>query len=261
MSETPGRVLVVDFEPSTLRSTVDLLGRCGGDVLSADSVERLAEAMAGEHPPTVVVMEPDLETADGFELCRALTTGDSDRPAIILASYSLRGTEARRRAEEIGARFLERPFDDAALVEAVREALEREPSAAQAEAPAGAIAEEGPRPIVDAQFESWLERTFPDPASATPEELAAAKERMATQPATDAQRSGWFVGATIVAAIGLAALLAWNLWHEDAVRASSIPKRPALDAPARSARAALSRPVPAPARTLPVPALPECSVD
>lgn len=142
------RVLVVDFDPGTLESTVTLLKGRGFEVVAASSLEQVERALIPD-APDVALVEPALHGVDSYELCSLIHGSAAHSPSIILASHKMKGEALRFRASEVGADlFFERPINDRTLVQAIAEAVS---SAGAADADAAARARSRLRAVPPAE--------------------------------------------------------------------------------------------------------------
>lgn len=117
------QVLIVDFEPGSAAATRALLEAAGVEVVVAGSTKELEPFLTRE-PPPIVVLEPMLPGVDGFRFIRALKTRGPRGPLVVAASRIFKGPRYRVMAQEAGAdQVLERPQDDALLVESVEQVL------------------------------------------------------------------------------------------------------------------------------------------
>ncbi len=114
------RVLVIDSDAVTLGETVQLLERRGYDVVAASGPVEARRALS-DGCPRVVVIEPAMDGADGFQLGRDVLSACGDKtPVLVMASHRLHGRAAQLRAKESGAfLYVERPQQDKVLIDAV----------------------------------------------------------------------------------------------------------------------------------------------
>jgi two-component system, NtrC family, response regulator HydG len=117
------RVLVVDDEPAARGGLEKLLKGEGFQVdVASDGVEALA--IAGEHPPDVVVTDLKMPNMDGIELMKKLHEIDPSVPVVVATAFGDVGSAVN--AMRAGAEdYLTKPIDFDALVVAVERALER----------------------------------------------------------------------------------------------------------------------------------------
>lgn len=114
---TPRKILVIDFEPSRLRGTRELLEGAGYSCETVGSTTELSGALSAGLPP-IVLIEPMLPGQDGFALCRAMKRGEFGAvPHVILGARIFRGQRYKAMAKDAGADiFLQRPDHDALLI-------------------------------------------------------------------------------------------------------------------------------------------------
>ncbi len=117
------RVLVVDDEPAARGGLEKLLKGEGFQVdVASDGVEAIA--VAGEHPPDVVVTDLKMPNMDGIELMKKLHEIDPSVPVVVATAFGDVGSAVN--AMRAGAEdYLTKPIDFDALVVAVERALER----------------------------------------------------------------------------------------------------------------------------------------
>jgi len=122
MREDGGRVVcIVDDDVSLRRSLRNLLTSVGFRVETFPSAEAFLESGYRQNTGCMVL---DLRMAgvSGLELLRHLAATDARLPVIILTAHG--DADTRQRSLQAGAAaFLEKPFQSAALVDAVRTAL------------------------------------------------------------------------------------------------------------------------------------------
>jgi len=122
MGKHDGRVVcIVDDDASLRRSLRNLLMSVGFRVETFESAEAFLEVI---HRDGIgcVVLDVRMAGMSGLDLLRHLVATGSRIRAIILTAHA--DDETRRRALEAGAvAFLEKPFQSAALLDAVRTAL------------------------------------------------------------------------------------------------------------------------------------------
>ena len=95
----------------------------------AETFASAAEFLAYERPPGVacVVLDIRMPGISGLDLQQQLATTRPELPVVIITGHA--DAETRQRALDCGAiAVLYKPFDDAALLDAVAQALERAPS-------------------------------------------------------------------------------------------------------------------------------------
>lgn len=116
------QVLLIDDDPhlrQALRQTLDLAGL---KVATLDDARQLDTAQCKDWPG-VVVSDIRMPGIDGMELLRQLHEQDADLPVILITGHG--DVPLAVEAMKAGvADFLEKPFDDEALLSAVRAALD-----------------------------------------------------------------------------------------------------------------------------------------
>jgi len=114
-------VCIVDDDASLRRSLRNLLMSVGFRVETFQSAELFLESVPRENPGCVV-LDLRMPGMSGLDLLRQLAATGSRIPVIILTAHG--DDETRRRSLQAGAvAFLEKPFQSAALLAAVRTAL------------------------------------------------------------------------------------------------------------------------------------------
>ena len=128
----PFTVFIVDDDAGVLKALSRRLSKRGYDVLAFDSSEKFLK----EHDPQVpgcLVLDLSLPGIDGLQLQQALTAGERHRPIIFISGQG--DIPSTVRAMKAGAiDFLAKPIDDAALLEAIAKAQERDTEDRQASA-------------------------------------------------------------------------------------------------------------------------------
>jgi two-component system response regulator FixJ len=120
MPERP-TVYVVD-DDDAVRDSVRLLLETNGQrvrtfAMAADLLSALPAALVG-----CLVLDYQMSGTNGLELIAALRTRNVNLPVILITGACNPGI--RRRAKQAGvSKFLEKPFADGALLEAIREAM------------------------------------------------------------------------------------------------------------------------------------------
>ncbi|MDH6143765.1 DNA-binding response OmpR family regulator [Kitasatospora sp. GP30] len=131
----PGRILVIDDDPTVAEVVAGYLTRAGHQVdLAADGTQGLALARA--HRPSLVVLDLMLPGIDGLEVLRRLRAAEdgADLPVVLLTA---KGDEADRiLGLELGADdYVTKPFSPRELVLRVQSVLRRARAAAPGAAP------------------------------------------------------------------------------------------------------------------------------
>jgi FixJ family two-component response regulator len=118
---SPATVLVVDDDPSVLRSLKRLISASGFAVQTFDCP---AELLASETPRcnACLVVDIDMPEMNGIEMCEALKGSGRRLPAILITGRT--DTRTRLLAEKSDAvAVLFKPFDEAPLLDAIARAL------------------------------------------------------------------------------------------------------------------------------------------
>ena len=115
-----GPILIVEDDPTLMRSIARNLEARAYVTLQASSVSDAGRAMA-QVVPALVLLDIDLPDGSGWEVLRTLrAAGHADVPAIIMSALR----PNHRLAEELGAvGVLEKPFPMESLVRLVAERL------------------------------------------------------------------------------------------------------------------------------------------
>jgi CheY-like chemotaxis protein len=117
----PGTVLVVDDDPSVLRSLNRLISASG---FTVKVFAKPSELMASEIPTSnaCMVVDVDMPEMTGIEMCQVLKRSGRGLPAILITGR----TDARTRlkaAQSDAVAVLFKPFDKDPLLEAIGRAL------------------------------------------------------------------------------------------------------------------------------------------
>ncbi len=134
----PGRILLVDDDPTFREVTNAFLEKAGLEVIQAASSAEALERIA-EQPPELILLDALMEGMDGFELCRRLQADPITHAIPVLMVTGLEDTASVHRAFEAGAAgFITKPVNYPILIHqirfqlrAAREALELEESREQ----------------------------------------------------------------------------------------------------------------------------------
>jgi signal transduction histidine kinase/ActR/RegA family two-component response regulator len=125
-------VLVVDDEPDALELARRVLEQEGASVRTADSAAAALDKLADELPH-VIVSDIAMPAMDGYALMERVRALDPERggriPAVALTAFVGPRDKGRARAAGYSA-HIAKPFEPAALVEAVRAASRRGPASA-----------------------------------------------------------------------------------------------------------------------------------
>lgn len=122
---TAGRplVYVVDDDTSVRRALSRLMRACGLDVEVCGTANEFL-ASDHSHRPACLVLDVRLPGMSGVDLQRRLAACEPDLPIVVITGHG--DEEIRRQMLQAGAvAFFAKPFDDRALVEAIRQALDR----------------------------------------------------------------------------------------------------------------------------------------
>jgi FixJ family two-component response regulator len=124
MSEPEATVFVVDDDPSVRRGLERLLRTAGHRVESFASAREFLERP--EHDgPRCLVLDVRMPGQSGLDLHDRLVASGRDIPVIFITGHA--DVPMAVRAMKAGAiDFLSKPFDDAELLGAARQALERD---------------------------------------------------------------------------------------------------------------------------------------
>jgi DNA-binding response OmpR family regulator len=113
------RILVIDDDPSLLRSIRLVLTLEGYDVITAvDGIDGLEHV--AQNPFDAIVLDLSMPRMDGRTFYRELRDRGHDTPVLILSAYGADGARAELQAQAA----LDKPFDPDNLVETLREMLD-----------------------------------------------------------------------------------------------------------------------------------------
>jgi FixJ family two-component response regulator len=118
---TPATVLIVDDDPSTLRSLKRLILAAGFQVEAFDHPSAL---LAGAFPTSnaCLVVDINLPEMNGIEMCQALASSGRGLPVIFITGRS--EAEVRGLVQNSGAiAVLFKPVDEQPLLEAIGRAI------------------------------------------------------------------------------------------------------------------------------------------
>jgi FixJ family two-component response regulator len=124
MADQPPVVYVVDDDASVRRALHRMIRACG---LEVETSATAGEFLASDHSrrPACLVLDLRLPGMSGVDLQRRLAASDPDLPIVVITGHG--DDEVRRQMLDAGAvAFFPKPFDDVALVAAIRQALRRE---------------------------------------------------------------------------------------------------------------------------------------
>jgi DNA-binding response OmpR family regulator len=122
------KILIVDDERDIVRVLMIRLQTSGYDVVAAfDGAQGVF--MAHKEKPDLIILDIRMPAGDGFSVAARLrrSVHTWGIPIIFLTGSPERGAE--ERAMEMGARFyIKKPYDPEELLDAVKRALETEPT-------------------------------------------------------------------------------------------------------------------------------------
>ena len=104
------RIMVVDDTPDNLHLLKQMLQACGFEVLVHPD-GAMAVRAAERNPPDLILLDIDMPSLDGYEVCRLLKALPSTRAIPVIFLSALNTTEDRVRAfREGGEDFIPKPF-------------------------------------------------------------------------------------------------------------------------------------------------------
>ncbi len=122
------KILVVDDERDIVKALMIRLQTAGYEVATAfDGAQGVF--MAHKEKPDLIILDIRMPAGDGFSVAHRLRRSSHTWtiPIIFLTGSPEKGAE--ERAMEMGARFyIKKPYDPEELLDAIRRALETEPS-------------------------------------------------------------------------------------------------------------------------------------
>ena len=122
MKETQPVICIVDDDKSVRRALARLVESMGMRAESFESPQALLNTGPSDHVGCFL-LDVQLPGMDGFELHERVLAGGLRRPVIFLTAHPDEKKRARARAAGATA-YLEKPFDEEALLEAIRLALD-----------------------------------------------------------------------------------------------------------------------------------------
>jgi FixJ family two-component response regulator len=129
---SPATVIVVDDDVSVRESVAGLMGWAGYAVEAYATATAFLQS-APVRGPSCLVLDVDLPGLSGLELQARLGAGQARSPIVFVTGHG--DIPMTVRAMKAGAvEFLTKPFDDEALLAAVRQALARSEAALRADA-------------------------------------------------------------------------------------------------------------------------------
>jgi RNA polymerase sigma factor (sigma-70 family) len=125
MTESFPTVFVVDDDPSVRKSLVRLLKSAGYCAVSFASADEFLERWNRDPVPGCVLLDILMPGSDGLQLQQQLQTSPDGIPVIFITGHG--DIPSSVKAMKAGAvNFFCKPFNDEALLEAVREAIQRD---------------------------------------------------------------------------------------------------------------------------------------
>lgn len=116
----PGRVLVVDDDPSIRRLVTNILLQEGFEPAERENGTEALDYLAEGHESDLVLLDMRMPVMDGWQFAAELRRRGIEVPIVVMTAAS----DARRWAEQIAADgYVAKPFDVDELVAAVRAAL------------------------------------------------------------------------------------------------------------------------------------------
>ena len=129
--ELPGgneRLLLVEDDPQMRALAVRVLSDCGYDVTVAPDAETaMAEVASGGLDPALLVTDFILPGVTGLQMAQSLRAEKPGLRVLCMTGQADRVSSSSRRQQGFG--LIEKPFTAQALARAVRDALDRQPSA------------------------------------------------------------------------------------------------------------------------------------
>jgi len=121
------KILIVDYDAGSLEKLAKLLKSHKFRIIKAADGQAGYEAFLAERPD-LVVLEAMLPKMHGFDLTQKISRESQGRVPVILVTGVYKGPHYRQEATSgLGAaEYFEKPFDDAALVAAVKRLLRDE---------------------------------------------------------------------------------------------------------------------------------------
>jgi DNA-binding response OmpR family regulator len=122
------KILIVDDERDIVKVLVIRLQSNGYEVIAAfDGAQGVF--MAHKEKPDLIILDIRMPAGDGFSVAERLKRSSHTWTIPIIFLTGSPEREAEGRAMELGARFfIKKPYDPEELLDAVKRALEEEPS-------------------------------------------------------------------------------------------------------------------------------------
>ena len=117
------RVLVLEEDPGVAENIATILGRDGFEVLlTADA--RVGLSMSRQERLDLVIVSAQIDPIGGFQFCRLLKRHRSTEKIPVIITSQRTHRRCRMRSVLVGgAAYVEKPFDESRLVDAVYENL------------------------------------------------------------------------------------------------------------------------------------------
>ncbi len=126
MVEKGVTLCVVDDDDSVRTALKRLLKALGFNVKTFKSAEDFLDSGLVQHPD-LLILDVRMTGMSGLELQRTLIEKGHDIPVIFITAYE--DIDVRRIAMEAGAvAFLQKPFEEKSLIDAIQRALGRQPN-------------------------------------------------------------------------------------------------------------------------------------
>lgn len=116
------RILFVDNRPEHLRQPVLRLQLAGYEVEEAATGTEGLEALRGEQPFDLVILDSDLPNEDGWDVLKEIRGDESLRDVKVIVFMAPKGETGRLALVEVDAE-LRRPFNLATLLDAVNRVI------------------------------------------------------------------------------------------------------------------------------------------
>jgi FixJ family two-component response regulator len=125
MTKKEDSLFVVDDDPSVRTALKRLLRAWGFNVKTFKSAEDFLDSGLAQCPD-LLILDVRMRGMTGIELQRTLIEQGSDIPVIFVTAYD--DMDARRVAMEAGGvAFVQKPFDETILIDAIQRGLGRQP--------------------------------------------------------------------------------------------------------------------------------------
>lgn len=118
------KILVVDDEADIVRVVVKLMTSRGHDVRTAADGNEALEQVVAERPD-VIILDVNLPTMNGFEVCRRLKGDESTRgiPVVMMTAAYVSMDDARNGVESGADEYVVKPFLREVLIHNVERLL------------------------------------------------------------------------------------------------------------------------------------------